>query len=349
MGEGEVGVWSRCYDTSWRGAIVDEAFAHPAKMSRALLRRIVGHALAEGWVAPGDHILDPFGGIGATGIEGAYAGLRVTCVELEPCFVDLAQRNFALHRRAWQTLGVPEPAMLQGDSRRLVEIVAGADAVIGSPPFANQVQAKDPKYQGAGPGHGPRHSDYGSSPGQLGAMPEGRFDACVGSPPYEGSLTPGNSLGQKAARREVLRGRGMKLGGGNLLYDTRYSLSKTNIGNQIGATFFPAAREVLEQCRAVLKPGGYAIWVTKRFVRGGKIVEFSDQWAALCEATGLRLVCRHRAMLVEQRGVQAGIFGQDKKIGSSRKSFFRLLAERKGSPAIDWEDVLCFEKAMGGN
>lgn len=29
---------------------------------------------------------------------------------------------------------------------------------------------------------------------------------------------------------------------------------------------------------------------------------------------------------------------------TERKSFFRRLAEKKGSPAIDWEDVICVVK-----
>lgn len=36
-----------------------------------------------------------------------------------------------------------------------------------------------------------------------------------------------------------------------------------------------------------------------------------------------------------------GLFKEDRK---ERKSFFRRLAEKKGSPRIDWEDILCMEK-----
>ena len=37
-------------------------------------------------------------------------------------------------------------------------------------------------------------------------------------------------------------------------------------------------------------------------------------------------------------------FSHPAKVSTSRKSFFRRLAEAKGSPAIDFEDVLCLVK-----
>jgi hypothetical protein len=35
--------------------------------------------------------------------------------------------------------------------------------------------------------------------------------------------------------------------------------------------------------------------------------------------------------------------GHDRLV-KERKSFFRRLSEKKGSPRIDWEDVICLEK-----
>jgi hypothetical protein len=86
----ETQTWQGCYDSSWRGAIVPEAFAHPAKAARGLLCRILDFLLEQGYVRRGDTILDPFGGVGTTAIEGASRGLRVVCCELEQRFVDLA-------------------------------------------------------------------------------------------------------------------------------------------------------------------------------------------------------------------------------------------------------------------
>jgi hypothetical protein len=120
-----------------------------------------------------------------------------------------------------------------------------------------------------------------------------------------------------------------------------YGDDPNNVGKSSGETFWSASRLILEQLHQVIVPGGHAVFVTKRFVRDKKIVEFTDQWIQLCEAVGIRLVHRHKAMLVENYGTQGG-FETDKKIQIARKSFFRRLAEAKNSPAIDWEDVTCF-------
>ena len=68
--ENEINKWHGCYDDGWQGIIVPEAFSHPAKMACGLTRRIFKHALSEGWIKPGDVVVDPFGGIGSTGIIG---------------------------------------------------------------------------------------------------------------------------------------------------------------------------------------------------------------------------------------------------------------------------------------
>ena len=116
-------VWQRCYEDSWKGWITDESFCHPAKMARGLLESIFSHLQNAYGLARGAVVLDPFGGIGSTGIIGGLRGYRVVCVELEPKFVALAERNFELHRRTWETFGDPLPVMIQGDSRRLRELV----------------------------------------------------------------------------------------------------------------------------------------------------------------------------------------------------------------------------------
>lgn len=129
--------WHNCYDEGWKGLIVPEAFSHPAKMSRGLLSRILAHAKEQGWLSEGDVIVDPFGGIGSTGILGAYEGYQVVCCELEQKFVDLAEQNFQIHYNAWHKFSNPYPVILQGDSRQLCQIVEKADAIISSPPFVD--------------------------------------------------------------------------------------------------------------------------------------------------------------------------------------------------------------------
>lgn len=118
------------------------------------------------------------------------------------------------------------------------------------------------------------------------------------------------------------------------------SISIKRIGNVI--------YDICDKCGKPLRgtgrtAGGMAIWVTKDYIKKGRRVPFSDRWLALCESVGFKLVCRHQAMLVKDHGTQITIDGEE-KITTERKSFFRRLAESKGSPRIDWEDVICLEK-----
>ena len=123
-----------------------------------------------------------------------------------------------------------------------------------------------------------------------------------------------------------------------------YGDTEGQLGTTQGDTFWAAAKTILEQTFQVLRPGGHAIWVTKRYVRDGKIVDFSADWVRLCESVGFELLHWHKAMLVEHHGEQHDLFSEPKKISTERKSFFRRLAEKKNSPRIDWEDVLCMRK-----
>ena len=86
--------------------------------------------------------------------------------------------------------------------------------------------------------------------------------------------------------------------------------------------------------------------MTKRFVRKGEIVDFPGQWRELCESVGFVTLHEHRAMLVEDRGTQIDLFGNHHTKTVERKSFFRRLAENKGSPRIDWETVHCMVKPL---
>ncbi len=451
--------WHGCYDDGWQGEIVAEAFALPAKVSRALIRRIYQHAFVEGWLLPGDTVVDPFGGIAGTALDAMWNGLTWVGCELEPKFVGLAGENIEQwQRRYGAKAGFGSARIVQGDSRKLADVIAGAHCCIGSPPFAecdlhtsasscatgkpsradgtSGGRAKGDYVRGESPGQLGRMFEgtppalicssppyaaiatgagglntkpgadgqqsgrnasapsqntdqrYGETAGQLaamregeapaidcivssppfasqqtgggiaaangingnvrtgqncgyqnqaesdgnlGAMPEGRFDAVVSSPPYEGQQVGTGKDGRTGWRGYT------DIGGGTSAKAEQLSAMEPD-------TFWSAAREIVAQCHTILRPGGKAIWITKDFVRKGKRVPFSDQWQALCESQGFRLVCRHRAMLVKRHGEQDTIFGDVEQITTERKSFFRRLAEKKGSPAIDWEDVICLER-----
>lgn len=429
----DLGQWHGCYDSGWQGEIVPEAFTHPAKFSRALIRRIYEHAFSEGWLAPGMTVADPFGGVALGALDALWNGLTWIGVELEPRFVTLGQQNLDLWQHKYgEKAGFGSARILQGDSRQLVSVIQSAEIVIASPPYSDSVNAKSHgiDWTKAGPstgnrkrGDGSKHEetlrahlaygnmegqlssmkegeapridcvvasppyaskrlhdhsidpmkfaeperaggncqattmkDYGDTEGQLSAMPEGKFDAVVGSPPFEKGAE-GHLGSHKFKDAEAFADHMLLQDSKNPRIHARskqalmrsyerdknksYGNSDGQLGGDSGDTFWQAASEIVAQCHAILKPGGHAIWVCKDFVRKGKRVPFSDQWQALCESQGFTLVCRHRAMLVAHHGEQETIFGQTERITTERKSFFRRLAEKKGSPRIDWEDVIC--------
>ncbi|MEE9365490.1 MAG: hypothetical protein V3W44_02290 [Dehalococcoidales bacterium] len=81
--------WYGLYAGGWRKEISDESFSHPAKFARGLIGRIYRHALKQGYIKPGDTILDPFGGVGLGAVDALRHGVHWRGVDLEQPFVDL--------------------------------------------------------------------------------------------------------------------------------------------------------------------------------------------------------------------------------------------------------------------
>lgn len=433
--------WTKCYKDSWKDHIVPEAFSHPAKMSYSLLKRILSHCKDEGW---GGVIVDPFGGIGSTGILGAYEGYQVICVELEAKFVNLAKENFELHRKAWEQFGNPYPVIIQGDSRQLCSVVESANIIISSPPYSEQPKANrtdhgilnhkencecnfcaknkgnkgmhqgyrqvdiivsSPPYERSLDDGHPKNKrtdgtefSYGTNPANLGSMKAGKVDMVISLPPYAETIkgdgtqketyedtrkmkrTDGSIMGLGQSERtkgygctgnlgnlkagdvdvilssppyegsegtfsvgKAISKAGWDGGGGigaRAGMDAKYGNSKGQLGHTQGPIFWQAAKEIVQQCYQILRPGGHAIWVCKDFVRKGQRVPFSDDWQRLCESAGFKTLYRHKAMLVKETKYES-LFGHEIVKKTERKSFFRRLAEAKGSPKIDWEDVIC--------
>ena len=224
------------------------------------------------------------------------------------------------------------------------------DMVISSSPYS----------EGIDHGHAGKNADkesyperYGTqekyasafeSKGNLGTLKEDSFDLCVSSPPY-GNPRPTTleyddkyDLRHPPDRkwgRESFRGR-----------YTEDIQNEAQLGNlsALDDTFWTASFSIVQQCYDLLKSGGHAIWITKRYVKNKQIVEFSQKWASLCESVGFEVVCWHKAMLRKEFNTQLSFDGTVKQKVIERKSFFRRLAESKGSPRIDWEDVICMRK-----
>jgi hypothetical protein len=473
--------WAGCYREGWKGIITEESFGHPAKVSYSLAERIYKHLADEGWIQPESVILDPFGGIAGTALHCMLRGCHWLGVELEDRFAALGRENIARWSYKYRNLpGLGSAVMLHGDSRRLREVLAcrrpadrqagqcdavvssppytsrtvhkgngidpekltgnpagkhsqafaegygqtpgqlgaikeGAfDALVSSPPYMEQVVRKrdagdhEPNRQGALANGKHCFDEYGTTPGQLGAMKEGSFAAVVSSPPFLTTLTTGkekwiaeqtrlgklkNANGRgKVGAYEIEKGDygttpgqlgAMKEGAfaavvssppyaagtvHNSGQDARIVRARTTtqfpwgrlasgihegesygdtpgqLGQTEGNNFWTASRDIVQQCYDLLSPGGHAVWVLKSFVRRAKIVEFPGQWRTLCESVGFVTLHEHRAMLVEETEHDTLFNGKEtRKV--ERKSFFRRLHEAK-SPhtAINWETVLCMVK-----
>jgi len=481
--------WHSCYSEGWTGIITPDAFAHPAKFSRGLIRRIYDHLFEQGYLHEGDTVVDPFGGVALGALHAMQHGCHWIGCELEQKFVNLGNQNIEL----WLATYAPHfpkwgsAVLVQGDSRELTRVVGGVvgasvsspsysasemsdgrkthnaflrgegrtggrkasrgnlvprydaysdnnlgnlratsadhatavQAAVGSPPYAGSDVTSDgqrgidtgntqataeqrreqrknsPDGYGCAPGQlgampagdlqaavgsppyaGNEKSDrthlrrdekrlgegftgrgrgcfrgsenYGSAEGQLGAMREGDFDAMVTSPPYEGSLHGDGAIdyddseiesakksGNTAQRATwgVSRGVGVQSGKG-------YGYSAGQLGTESNNTFWQAARTIIEQTHQTLAPDAVAVWVCKSFVRNKKRVDFPGQWRELTEACGFETIEMIRAWLVEDRGAQYTLTGGLDERRIERKSFFRRLAESKGSPRIDYEVVI---------
>jgi hypothetical protein len=127
-----------------------------------------------------------------------------------------------------------------------------------------------------------------------------------------------------------------------------YGTTNGQLESTTSDTFWTAAREILAHVYALLKPGGVAVFVVKAYVRDGQLVDFPGDWRRLAESLGFVTLHEHHALLVEEHGTQGGLFGEEVQVTVARKSFFRRLAERNGSPAIDFEVVLCMQKPAEG-
>jgi hypothetical protein len=177
---------------------------------------------------------------------------------------------------------------------------------------------------------------YGVTEGQLGAMKEGEISSVITSPPYGCDTDRCIPHGNKRAD---------DVGG----FRNFYSDDPANLGNPRGAhgedTYWSAVAEIYRQGFLALKPGGYMACVVKSYVKAGKIVPLPEQTWELLQHVGFEPVERVRAMLVKEDS-HPGLFDGPVVKKTERKSFFRRLAEKKGSPAIDFEEVLFLRKPL---
>jgi len=213
------------------------------------------------------------------------------------------------------------------------------DAVITSPPYADLIKGADGETETAIASKRRRgralssYGGYGATDGNIGNLKSGKLDAVVTSPPFMNQEPSHAQADTPSRKRLVCTGK---------FLDAEYGSSPGQIGNNKGDTYWQAMDAVYRQCHQAIKPAGVLACVIKDHVKGGKRVPLCDDTWTLLQACGFEPIERCRAMLVKEQR-HAGLFGEvvERK---ERKSFFRRLAEKKGSPPIDWEEVLWVRK-----
>ncbi len=226
--------------------------------------------------------------------------------------------------------------------------------VVSSPPFGSSTQVNNtPTDMTAGPatwGNGTDsaarvkqdYADYAADSGNLGRLPMGA--AVISSPPFSDmNAKPVTGIDPLKHQSKPMGPNSMANSQGFGISDGQLGIMRTGTGAD-PETFWGASAIILAQCFKVLLPGSVAAFVLKDYVRSGKIVPFCTQWRQCCESVGFVFVEEIHAMLVEDHGTQSTLFGEDEKIVTSKKSFFRILAERRGSPKINYETVLIMMK-----
>lgn len=373
----QVDEWTGCYPSSWKGVIVPEAMSHPAKFSSKLIRRIYEHLFEEGFVKEGDRVLDPFGGVALGALHAQTMGLAWVGCELEPKFVDIGRHNLSQWNIKYKLMPKwsGKASLLQGDSRKLLQVIGEQSAIsdqqsaasVSSPPYKNDTQGgglnvdKPESFRGV---LKDGTLSMGESEGNLGQMDDGNFQASISSPPFrqsEGGTPepkPGGVIDERLQARHSA-GNSAAAGYGESDGQLANMKERAAPGEKQSADsdqraadsedkddFWLAARQIVDQVFLALAPGGVAVWVVKDFVRNKERVSFSDQWRQLCEAAGFETLHEHLAMLVNHKGTSLDFDGNTVEHKTESKSFFRRIAEKKGSPRIDWETVWCMRKPM---
>jgi DNA modification methylase len=155
-------------------------------------------------------------GTSSTGIVASLLGRHSVCVELEEKFCEWSRRNVERLEKSGKKLG--EIKIVQGDARRLSEILGRADVAITSPPYAN-IDPTTFTNRHIGNREEPRseyvkQEGYSDNPCNIGNLPLGNVDTVITSPPYAETYTGGGNP-EKRRERLIKAGRNPKefLGG----------------------------------------------------------------------------------------------------------------------------------------
>src|ERR1044072_1144884 len=195
--------WHSLYKEKWTDLICPDAVAHPAKFSRALIRKIYEHAIEEGWLGEGSTVLDPFGGVALGAFDALYHGMNWIGCELEPRFVELGNKNIEHWLNIAKSLrGIGTAKLLQGDSRKLSAVIElSREALKLSPSYSVDAlgrHGKPTEVDEQKKLHSRSNNKYGETDGQLAQMKEGgSLEAMISSPPFGEALSGGGISARK--------------------------------------------------------------------------------------------------------------------------------------------------------
>jgi DNA modification methylase len=233
------------------------------------------------------------------------------------------------------------------ESAQIGNLKAGnIDAVVSSPPY-NLPMSQDHNgtrggQRGTTQAEDGAFAKYGNAPGQIEGIKQGDVSAVITSPPYSDIAAGAGGLNTKPATKPGQQS-GRNASAASQDTDQKYGHTEGQIGQESKETYWQAMRDVYAQCFLAIKPGGYLAVVVKDYVKDKQIVPLCDDTVKLLEHLGFQLVERVHAMLVKETR-HGDLFNGETATTKQRKSFFRRLAEAKGSPKIDYEEVIFCRK-----
>ncbi|QLC23741.1 site-specific DNA-methyltransferase [Parasphingopyxis algicola] len=107
----EMQAWWRSVWTDIRGA--STRAGHPAPYPPALAERLIRM-----FSFAGDTVLDPFGGTGSTSVAAVVSGRNSISLDIEPTYIEIAQRNLEKVIAAKRETGAVEAKLLQHRTRK---------------------------------------------------------------------------------------------------------------------------------------------------------------------------------------------------------------------------------------
>jgi DNA modification methylase len=293
----------------------EESVKHPAKANLLLTYYLVKKHTCEG-----DVVLDPMAGTSSTGIVASLLGRHSVCVELEEKFCEWSRRNVERLEKAGKKHG--EIKIVQGDARRLSQLLGRADVAITSPPYSStefyygekspefwqKLAEKTRRKAWLNPDSKTRKTidekEKPLSQENIGNLPLGNVDAVITSPPY-GEAQEGSGIAKRGYQ-------GSKHSPTDLVGKRSYMPDKFqspenisrlplgNIGNLKKETYLQAMLRVYGEMFRVLKPGGLAVIIVKPFIRNKRVVDLPWHTWLLLEKAGFTLEKLYKLRLKQQ-------------------------------------------------